>query len=347
MGTRFSDSVNPNLTKNVGVRSVGQAATPDVWVSQDAVIQEWGFAKDDLWARLIDRHNELLNTGGIKASLWLQFDKGEACPCIKPETGQVDQRCRLCYGVRIVGGYEKYGHDTLLLWSGTPNSTLTDLVPSTSKRDHPIVLVDGKNSGTMLSPIFHVTNSFGFVGFDVVAQNSLRDLATTGIKIEYTLDGTTFLNLSTTTDGLNDPAIKVQFKITLTRPAGALSPFFTALRSRWKCLKDTQILVSKKMFPEQRLLESFGVQVNLAGITWWTTPTLGVPDGPIQKIGEDDFFELQEGFYTPQTAAEDEFPASGRFKPANVQFVEPNGRFLSQRFNIRNLQKDEPVISVF
>lgn len=347
MGTRFGDSVNPNLTKNVGVRSVGQAATPDVWVSQDAVIQQWGFAKDDLWARLIDRHNELLNTGGVKAQLWLQHDTGEPCPCIKPETGQVDQRCRLCYGVRFVGGYEKYGHDTLLLWSGTPGLTLTNVTASPSKRDRPLVLVDGANTGTVLSPMYNVTNSFGYSGFDLVAQNSLRDVSSSGITVEYTLDGSTFFNLATTTTGLNDPAIKIQFRLTLTRPAGALSPFVTAFRSRWECLRDTQIIVSKKMFPEQRLLESFGVQVNLAGITWWTTPTLGVPDGPIQKIGEDDFFEIQEGFYEPQTAANDEFPSSGRFKPANVQFVEPNGRFLSQRFNIRNLQKDEPAISVF
>ena len=110
---------------------------------------------------------------------------------------------------------------------------------------------------------------------------------------------------------------------------------------------DTLVLISKRSFPEQRWLETFGVRVKLDGVTWWTTPNLGVVGQKAVLVQEDDLFEIQEGAYKPQSKDEEEFPVSGRFKPTNVTYVEPRGRFLSQRFNIRMLQRDEPELSVF
>jgi hypothetical protein len=111
--------------------------------------------------------------------------------------------------------------------------------------------------------------------------------------------------------------------------------------------RQTKILISKRSFPEQRWLESFGVRVKLDGITWWTTPNLGVVGQVPILLEEDDIFEIEEGAYKPQTLEQEEFPISGRFKPSNVTYVEPKGRFLSQRFNIRMFQRDEPGVELF
>ena len=348
MATKFCGQLDPNLTKTLGVRQSNQAASDDVWVSQASVIDEWGLGQDDLWARTLARDNELLATGGVESELWVQFDSGETCTCIKEETGQVDQRCRVCYGVRFVGGFEKYGHGTLFFHANGANNTLTDLVLDARRRPQPLIIATGKDSGILNTPTWNVTENFGFTGFDLAAQDSLRKLTQDNVKVEYTLDsGNTFFDLSKTTEGLNEPSFHIRFRVTLTRNNDGTSPFFDIMRIRWACQRDTKVLISKKTFPEQRWLESVGVSVRLDGITWWTTPSLGIPDGPIQKIGEDDFFQIREGIYKPQTPEDDEFPHSGRYKPTNVSYVEPSARFISQRFNIRNLQVDEPENQVF
>jgi len=348
MGTRFLDQLNPNLTKNVGVRQTKQAASNDIWISQDSVINEFGFGQEDLWARLVSRHDELLSTGGIKADLWLQFDSGIRCSCIKDETGQVDQRCPVCYGVRFVGGFEKYGHQTLNVYGGDLSLTKTNIVFQEKRLPYPLVLDIGQTTGSILSPEYIITNNHGFTGFALTAQNHIRDINKDKITVEYTVDGgATFFDVSDATL-LNEPTLKVQFRITMTRNiATEPSPFFHIFKARWKSQTETQVLISKKTFPEQRWLESFGVSVRLDGVTWWTTPNLGVVGGGIQRIGEDDFFQLDEGFYKPQTLEDDEFPHSGRMKPVNVIYVEPNAKFLSQRFNVRVMQSDEPEISVY
>lgn len=334
---------------NEGVRQPGGSPSNDVWVSQNTVIEEWGFGEEDLWVRLVDRHNELLETGGVQTKLWRTLDTGLPCTCTKDETGQPEARCQVCFGTNTVGGYERFGFSTILIASNTPGVTLTDAVVVNKQPDQ-FEIAPGKTVGTILSPKFQITQSFGydsslFYGFD-----GIRQLTTKGITVEFTTnDGVTFENLfSGDTSALTDPALNVQFRITLTRSdPKASSPFFQILRARWQMSGATQVLISKRSFPEQRWLETFGVRVKLDGITWWTTPNLGIDGQLAVFLEEDDLFEIEEGAYRPQTLDQEEFPVSGRFKPTNVTYVEPKGRFLSQRFNIRMLQRDEPELAVF
>jgi hypothetical protein len=333
---------------NSQVRQVNEARSNDVWVSQTAVIEEWGLGEEDLWARLVDRHNELLHTGGIPAILWQQIESGLFCTCDKNETGQGKSRCAVCNGVGFVGGYEKFGFSTIFIAANTPDLVLNDLV---IVKDNPwqLEIAPGKKTGTALSAVYQVTQNFGFTGTLVSGQDSIRaPLTQNGIKVEYTVNGGTDWFLISDTTALSEPALNVQFRITISRNSEKdKSPFFQILRARFQMQMETNVLVSKRSFPEQRWLETFGVRVKLDGVTWWTTPNLGIVGQKAVLVQEDDLFEILDGAYKSQSKDEEEFPVSGRFKPTNVTYVEPRGRFLSQRFNIRMLQRDEPELAVF
>lgn len=344
MATRFDGQIDPNAN----MRSGNQAQSNDVWVSQSSVIDEWGLGEEDLWVRLVDRHNEILTTGGIPAILWQQIENGLPCTDRKTETGQGDSRCPVCYGAGFVGGYEKFGFSTIVIAANSPDLTLSDIVIR-EKQPSQFEIAEGKTTGTVLTPVFQVTDSFGFDGSLISGYDGLRHLTQDNILVEYSIDGSEdWFNLATDTDGLSEPAFNIQFRLTLKRDTiKDPSPFVKCWRARFQMKRETKVLISKRSFPEQRWLESFGVRVKLDGITWWTTPNLGIPGQPAILIQEDDLFEIETGIYQPQSKDEEEFPISGRFKPTNVTYVEPKGRFLSQRFSIRMLQRDEPEVQVF
>jgi hypothetical protein len=251
----------------------------------------------------------------------------------------------VCNGVSFVGGYEKFGYSTIFIAGNTPGITLSDVVVA-QKTPFQFELASGKTTGYVLSPRFQITESLAFTGIQTSGFDGLRKLTQNSIKVEYTTNDTDFFDISVL-DPLNEPALNVRFKITLTRLTAQDNPFVTILRARWQMQRDTQMFISKRSFPEQRWLESFGVRVKLDGITWWTTPNLGIVGQTPILLQEDDLFEIREGVYKPQSLDEEDFPVSGRFKPTNVTFVEPKGRFLSQRFSIRMMQRDEPELSVF
>ena len=234
MATRTAGQIDLNSQ----VRQVNEARSNDVWVSQSAVIDEWGLGEEDLWARLVDRHNELLHTGGVPAFLWQQIESGLVCTCDKDETGQGNSRCPVCNGTGFVGGYEKFGFSTIFIAANTPGILLDGLV---IKQDTPwtIELAPGSTTGTLLSSIYQVTQNFGFTGSLVSGQDSIRTPlghpTQDNILAEYTIDGgMTWFNVNDTS-ALSEPALNVQFRITLKRNSVKdKSPFFSILRARFQ-----------------------------------------------------------------------------------------------------------------
>jgi hypothetical protein len=104
--------------------------------------------------------------------------------------------------------------------------------------------------------------------------------------------------------------------------------------------------ISKAPFIDKRLLESFGVRTELGSTDWWTTPSVGRADGSQIFIRERDFIEVETGFYQ-NDIDNNIYPISGRFKPSQVLYVEPQGVFTSQRIQLRPLQANEPENGVF
>lgn len=344
----------------------------DVWAPMTDVIDDWGLGEDDLWGRLVGRQEELLTVGGVHCNLYQQFNYGVRCTCQKDETKQVTQRCKMCFGTLFMGGYEKFGHTSVIIGpaassvsvrrgDATPEASFTGAVGGTegdgpelhdlvlqNKFPDQLVIADGKLSGYFLSPKFQLTCNLAFSEWLLIAQDGIRKLTQDQFLVEFSIDGGSTFHPMSDLDCLSNPSFVLQIRVTLTRAAVTdTSPYFQQVRFRFQTSQKTQIVISKKTFPEQRVLESFGVRVGMDGITWWTTPSMGLADGTKTYIQENDIFEILEGRYQKEPPSLEEYPDSGRFKPSNVSYVEPKGKFLSQRFNIRHLNIDEPGNKVF
>ena len=166
----MATKVGGQLGLNNPIRQVGTSQSNDVWVSQEQVVEEWGLGEESLWARLVDRQNEILTTGGIACNLWRTLDTGLACTCRKSETSQPNARCQVCYGTGFVGGFEKFGFSTIFIAANTPNLTLSDIIVAQKQPDQ-FEIAPGKTTGTILTPRFQITRNFKYVksliyGFD-------------------------------------------------------------------------------------------------------------------------------------------------------------------------------------
>lgn len=64
---------------------------------------------------------------------------GRRCSCFATETSP-DKQCPVCFGVGIVGGFEKYGTKTEVLDSTTPNLVLVNVEPNFDEDTRPVYL---------------------------------------------------------------------------------------------------------------------------------------------------------------------------------------------------------------
>lgn len=342
MSTRFGGQLNPNEA----VKDARSSPSHDIWTNHTAVIGDWGLGFTDLWQRIIQRHEQVLQTGSVATNLWQMLKFGRMCSCLKPESGQTPARCPICYGTQLVGGYERFGYQTLVIDAALPGLQATGGAIILAKTPTVVELQKDAQEGQIITPVFQISDNLGFNASKLDAFNWARDIGQENFTVEYSPDGgETFFPLSDS-QNLNERVFNLQLRVTIKRNNTA-SPVFTALRIRFQNKSTTNILISKKSFPEQHWLESFGIRLKLDGVTWWTTPSMGLNDGSSTFIEEEDIFEVLQGRYTAQDMEKFEFPISGRMKPANVTYVEPMSRFISQRFNVRALQRDEPSNSVF
>lgn len=339
MGTRITSTFDPNRLPH----SPHQAASTDVWIPQNDVIDEWG-----MWDRLIARSEEVLQTGALTAQYFQQLENGRICACLNAETKQPVNRCVICYGTTLVGGFEQYGYATTVLDAAYPSWDASNIALGGRTAPQTMQLVPGATSGTLISPRFLISDNKGFTKSQLIGQDGIRQLTQSGLLAEYTTDEENWFSMDDT-GLLNEPTLAVRYRITITRKdTNTESPFMQVFRTRFQMLDSPVLKFSKNAFPDQRFLESIGVRVKLDGVTFWTTPTFGNPSGPLVRVREDDFFEVTSGIYSKMlNTGIGQYPPSGRFKPATVQYVEPASHLISQRWNIRILQNTEIENSVW
>jgi len=346
VATKLSDQLTTQT-----IRQINQARSNDVWIDQNSVIGEWGLGQKNLWDRLIQRSNEVLVTGGLSCMLWRQDNSGPPCTSVKSETGQSFARCPVCFGTGIVGGYERFGYETLNLVPNANNVILDNIVVK-DKQPIQAELAPGQDIGTITFPLFQITKSYGFDSFRVAGQDGIRLLSKNALLIEYSVDGgNTYFDINHS-DVLNEPSFVVRFRVTIQRLSPDMNPYFQMLQVRFQMMRDSKIYISRRWFPEQNFLESFGVRVTSPGLHWWTTSTLGNLSitEPI-RLRDNDIFDFEQGSYNTVNPVDSRFSPDadivGRFEPTNVQYIEPLGNLISQRFDARIIQKDEPIIAVF
>ena len=61
---------------------------------------------DYIWREAVRRNRWILDQGGERVKAFLKKSVGQPCPCSRDDYGQPLNDCTLCFGARILGGYE-------------------------------------------------------------------------------------------------------------------------------------------------------------------------------------------------------------------------------------------------
>lgn len=263
------------------------------------------------------------------------------CSCVVQESQQPDNKCLTCNGTAKIGGYREFGYNYIVAASISSETVLfTNTVLNTEVKPNRVLLAPGVKEGFVETSDF-VINNIHVYPLEYHLDRFLREDGTS-VDFEYSLDkGVTWKGswqLSQEFIG----AGTIRFRIKLARAsASSKSPAFEVLRLRHKTIATPEIKILKGMPGVKLSRTAYGLTLETAGQKWWTMP-LQFFDSSIAANSADDRIE-QASFVEFLEGA-----LSGvRFKLVDQEYSDPQGVFVTQRFNVRRLQPQEIEYQVF
>jgi hypothetical protein len=267
------------------------------------------------------------------------------CSCFKDTSKQSDIRCRSCYGIKRVPGYQRFGMKYVWAASITPGWAYANCQLSQVNQPNTIELVDGQTDGTAISTQFAVDQSaikgnfqYDFAGFARQTGNTITlefsSTALSGTPVWQPISNLTALSQL--------PFPYLQFRVTFHR--GAItdkSPKFEIVRVRWPTFVDKVPLTQGGLNePVIRILETWeqetpmrtdqGRRLDEPGQTFFTTPMTFFDStrvGASAAIVDNSFIEK---LYSLE--------ANSRYHIYNFKYSEQFGIFTRQQFEIRKTQ---------
>jgi hypothetical protein len=249
---------------------------------------------------------------------------------VKDTTEMADKKCSICYGTKIVGGYERWGFETVSMdaqYNGLEIDSV-NLRLRTDLRPHRIVLSRGREEGEIITPYVQPPLSLGWAGYSV--DDYVYDSESTGIDYYWQEVGKDKWNSI-----VNFPALSterfVRFKIVLRRENQTYkSPVWGMIQVRNQISRGTEIKLSREVAPssQYRKREDYGNSEDELGLKYWT---LNAP-----LLTDDWFLEIQTGVRN-----------SKRYRVVNFTQSEHSNEILSQHLGVRILQTNEIYYKVF
>ena len=283
------------------------------------------------WSRVRQHNDLLLHVNPFAAQLWLRLEEGQACTCVKSTTEMADKKCSICYGTKIVGGYEKWGYETISIDYQYRNLELEPykLRIKTELRPNRVVLDRGHESGEILTPYIQPPVNLGWVGF--YADDYVYDADHSGVEYEWQEIGKTNWNPIETFPALATVERFVKFRITLWRDSrNVKSPVWGMIQVRNQISAVTELSLSRENPPRRkdRSRDTYGNSEEEGGLRYWTTKA------PL--ITDDWFIELQTGDRENK-----------RYRIVEFTQSEHGDEMLSQHLSLRILQPGEIYYKVF
>jgi len=289
------------------------------------------FEQLDYWNRVRKANEKLLSINAFIAYLWFRKTEGQRCSCVKDTTEQADKKCSICFGTKIVGGYDRWGFDTVTMDSQFPNIQIepNTLRIRTDLRPHRVVLDRGYERGEIITPYVEPAFKLGWDGFNsddyIYNEHSGIDYYWQEIGKEDQWNPiVTFPSLSTERF--------VRFKIVLRRENQRYkSPVWGMLQVRYKIQNTTELKLSRIMTAgrdRSRSRDSYGNVQEDGGVRMWT---INAP-----TMTDECFIELHTGQ-----------KINTRYRVVQFEHSEPGGVLLSQHLTLRILQGNEIYYKVF
>lgn len=240
-------------------------------------------ADKQLIPRIIKRNREAIITDPHFFHFFQRKKQGRRCSCFVVETSP-DGLCQVCFGVGIVGGYEKFG-------------TVSDVFDVTSLRGQAVNVRQNFEMQTRPVMFSLVEGAMkGYVEFDWRIKGSLRktDLFQVisrdvgeGAKVEAfvkTLRETSFRPMTTAVlnEVLCDNRATIRVELSRTTPEKE-HPVFSHIYIRYLLMEDTQIKMDVPRVAESITLAEYGVFDSWVSMKGWLT-------NEVSRIGTEDFF---------------------------------------------------------
>lgn len=281
-------------------------------------------AREELIPRIAKKSRNAVNVTPIYIEYFQRLKVGRRCSCWSVEDSPAGL-CRLCYGVGIVGAYNKRGTKTEIFDVTYPNVASVNIKPDYNVPTRPIywTLVDTATYGVMTFNM-PIMNNVGML--DVL---DIKDFQPDGTNIIYEIKAPTESSYVTLTENSLTTRLtnsNLNFKITMTRvsPAAKL-PKLVGIRLSYRLLRLTSLRVDIPRVTESLTLEEFGIYES------WTSQNFFLDNTLANATTEDFLINLLD---------------NTRWKVIEVRDNKPMGILTSWDLTCRKIQSYEPYAQI-
>jgi hypothetical protein len=270
--------------------------------------------------RARERQRYTLETVGEHVHLFSQKQIGDKCSCIREDIPKGD--CWVCYGTGWVGGYDKYGYNTILVGWHTKNLKMSNIEQDVGIYPLSLKLTHGALDG------FIETDWYGMqspIEFDSYKFQSYRNGDKAWIT-PYCQFGSenTWSEFTALEDRIKDQT-KVKFRFEFKKLKNVRPPLFELLRFRYKWMEDPIIKIEKGKTTKKLELNEQGFNNMMVNVNYVTMPD--------PKIYTTDFIEFLSD--------------KRRVKITETTSMDPANKPVTVDMSVRIIQIDEIYWQVF
>lgn len=259
-----------------------------------------------------------------------------SCSCVKDTTDRADINCASCYGIKLIPGYHKFGHETLFMSSISPAITLSNISLDTDIKPYRLLISSGQLTGSITSSrlqyINNLNKDWDFRG----DAASIKDTNT--IAFSFSTDGVNFFPIEEINDAGKKPTGigGIYLRVSMSRTAiDDRSPEFEILRVRHSKLVEPTIKILRPQVSEMPSWMQYGRRIENLSERFWTSPldffdpTIPV-NTPAARIKDNAIYERITGINQ-----------GNRYVTTKPMYDEEFGIFTQQSFETRRSQNEE------
>ena len=245
----------------IGVQGRSDAGNA-VYAPNDHLVDHTRQIGLDLIQRAAQRVDNALSVDSRWFYYYKRRESGRLCSCVSGEQVSPSSTCLICYGTRIVGGYDKYGTWSETLDTTCPQMDTVNVTVRPEPRPSAFILEPDATYG-VIRTVFDVRNNAGYVdGINVAAKGRVTvNMRAVGDTIWQSASSAVLLTL------LSAPQIEIE--VVLQRSSvSAESPVFLKLWFRYGLLPKSEIQIAGDIPPntEAISLQEYGFDEQFGSI---------------------------------------------------------------------------------
>lgn len=250
-----------SLFGRMSVRSYRPSPDDDHLATNTDILEDWPqrMARENLIPQIAKKTRNALNTTPVYVEHFQMVRNARRCSCFYVEE-EPSMVCKLCFGVGMVGGYQKRGTKVDVLDVTSPYTVCVNTRPMYGKMTRPVQfwLQDTAVKGTIEFKWEPVKN------IGIIDSLQLLDSTPEGTSVEYSVRTDTDLGWIPVTEAALTQrlalAVPMRFRVELRRETTETPlPKFIGMRCSYRTHKYTAIRCDIPRFSRSTTLEDLGI----------------------------------------------------------------------------------------